>query len=275
MHLSHLRLLVGRLLRAFILATLIVLLAETQLYEIKAAAGKGLGVFATQAIKCGTRIMAEKPIIHIKQGDPTIRESVDAYLHLSQAEQTVFISLHHYISPNLHSWKQFFLAEGVKEEDVNAFVHVMAVYEVNSFPADDGSILCPEASRMNHSCLPNVHHSWNKSRRCLTVHALRDIAAGEEIQTSYVELCLNSRQREKALDEYGFKCGCAACDATTDLGRVSNARRDQLYKVDKELNELVKGTRPMQRLQQILNALVEEKGLLSEEGLENIRLTLR
>lgn len=37
----------------------------------------------------------------------------------------------------------------------------MAIYETNAFEAGLGSVIYPEASRINHSCLPNVHHCWN------------------------------------------------------------------------------------------------------------------
>lgn len=41
--------------------------ASTKLFEVKAAAGKGLGVFAFRDPKCGTRIMYERPLIHLNQ----------------------------------------------------------------------------------------------------------------------------------------------------------------------------------------------------------------
>lgn len=41
----------------------------TKLYEVKAAAGKGLGVFAVRDLKCGTRLMCDRPLIHLTQGN--------------------------------------------------------------------------------------------------------------------------------------------------------------------------------------------------------------
>ena len=72
-----------------------------------------------------------------------------------------------------------------KWDDVDA----VCTWAVNCFSAgNDVSGIVLTASRMNHSCLPNVHHHFNTALGRLTVHALRDIKSGEEIETSYGHL---------------------------------------------------------------------------------------
>ena len=217
--------------------------------------------------------MAERPIIHVAQAETDICDFINAFATMSSRKQNIFLSLHHHARPTLNLWRQTFLSIGQNDVEVTTFVHLMAIYEVNNFRAGEGSVLCPEASRINHSCVPNVHHSWNKSLGRLTVHAIKDIAAGEEIQTTYVDVCLGRSQREKLLDEYAFKCDCAACDVSTTFGRASDQRRERLHQIDKELTLLSRATSPLQGVQQLFNMLVDETGLLSEEGLENVRLT--
>ena len=65
-------------------------------------------------------------------------------------------------------------------------------------------VICPKASRVNHPCLPNVYHCWNKSIGGQTVHAVKDIATGEEILTTYAKICIDHSEREKQLERYGF-----------------------------------------------------------------------
>jgi len=73
----------------------------------------------------------------------------------------------------------------------------MAIYETNTFEVGEGSIICPEALRINYLYLPNVYYYWNKSIRREIVHVVKDIAASEEILTTYVKICINYAKREK------------------------------------------------------------------------------
>ena len=64
---------------------------------------------------------------------------------------------------------------------------VMAVFATNNFlipPSELGVFVT--ASRLNHSCVPNVHHSYNPTLKSATVYAIRDIEPNEELLTSYI-----------------------------------------------------------------------------------------
>ncbi|KAK8151217.1 hypothetical protein BKA80DRAFT_184592, partial [Phyllosticta citrichinensis] len=74
--------------------------------------------------------------------------------------------------------------------------------------------ICAEASRLNHSCTPNIQFTWNENvlGGAITMHALRDILPGEEITASYVDLLRSTAERkEKLHNAYGFDCACAVC----------------------------------------------------------------
>jgi len=60
--------------------------------------------------------------------------------------------------------------------------------------------------------------------------ALRDIAAGEEITTTYLhETELSSKERKRILKEtWGFECTCSACAADADETRESDKRLAQI-----------------------------------------------
>ena len=43
----------------------------------------------------------------------------------------------------------------------------------------------PVVRRFNYECRSNIQHTWNSSRKHETIHAIRDIKAGEEITIFY------------------------------------------------------------------------------------------
>ncbi|KAL8730712.1 MAG: hypothetical protein Q9166_003904 [cf. Caloplaca sp. 2 TL-2023] len=163
-----------------------------QIYEIKATASKGLGVFATQDIRRGTRIMCERPLIHSKR--QSLADIPSEFLKISSDDQGRLLSLHRQKQEELDVLRRQVLhaRQGTGETpsalSVEEQLEIMAIFESNSFEADDGAILCHHASRINHSCLPNVHHSWNELLGRETVHAVQDIAAGQEILTTYTKI---------------------------------------------------------------------------------------
>lgn len=77
----------------------------------------------------------------------------------------------------------------------------------------DGTALYLVASTMNHSCDPNI--GFGRSDVFAgTMCARRDIAVGEELQASYIELDGEpglAVRRDALRKRYGFRCTCARC----------------------------------------------------------------
>ena len=81
----------------------------------------------------------------------------------------------------------------------------------------------PAGALLNHSCAPNCSLSYSLTDggvagspgdRChvQTIRALVDIAAGEELLHSYVEIATPYSERSRNLtDAYGFECRCKLC----------------------------------------------------------------
>ncbi|RKF54843.1 SET domain and MYND-type zinc finger protein 6 [Erysiphe neolycopersici] len=68
----------------------------------------------------------------------------------------------------------------------------------------------PTISLVNHSCVPNAHVV--SEGRIMTLHSLLNIAAGEEIFISYVDVeqpCLT--RRDQLWKTYFFWCECTSC----------------------------------------------------------------
>ena len=87
------------------------------------------------------------------------------------------------------------------------------------------------ASRFNHSCIPNAHFTWNPDigqdgQGRLTVHAIRDIAFGDEVVVNYrTENSYKERaaRMQELRDDYGFNCTCPVC-ATHSVQSEQNRR---------------------------------------------------
>jgi hypothetical protein len=77
-----------------------------------------------------------------------------------------------------------------------------------------GSAVYATLARINHSCAPNARQEHVISTGDERVVASRDIAAGEEVNISYIDICQpTSRRREQLLASYRFNCVCKSCSA--------------------------------------------------------------
>lgn len=107
---------------------------------------------------------------------------------------------------------------------------VLAIYAANAF----GSVFLL-GSRINHSCLPNIHFAYNSMLKEETFHAIRDIMAGEELTIMYINGTNRTRDQRKAeLDKWGFTCSCPVCEDTLQ-GKEREEKRAQLFALDQEL----------------------------------------
>lgn len=194
------------------------------LYVIKASPGKGLGMFATNDILQGTRILAEKPFFslaerpEVSDSDPHAPSDISqAFDRLPPSEQSKYMSLHCPERPDSSS--------------------IFSIYEANCFEMGSGTCICLDASRINHSCVPNAYFSWNASIGRETLHAVKDIPMGEEITISYCPAYHTLDERKRKLEPYVFTCRCPACRPDTVFGIRSQVRRQQMLDLHEEIAE--------------------------------------
>jgi hypothetical protein len=139
------------------------------IFEVKEIPGKGRGLVARLDIAMGTRILCEKPLLTAPSMPPN---QVETYLAaklkaLPKASQRQILSLHNK-SPG-------------KFPFTNTF-------KTNALPCGLDSLtgaLYPTICLINHSCIPNVQHTWNSEAEHETIHAIRPIKLQEEITISY------------------------------------------------------------------------------------------
>lgn len=94
--------------------------------------------------------------------------------------------------------------------------------------------LYPTAARVNHCCAGNApHYAWNANLGKLTLHAVKDIAEGEEVTVCYLERHSGRAERWKKLD--GFTCTCSLC--SLEGQRLEES--DQRLQLSFELCELL------------------------------------
>ena len=223
---------------------------ESELYELKEVPGKGMGMFAKAKIPRGQLVIAEKALFTVPSLAMFSPDTVEdrCMSKLSPDEKRLFQSLSDSHSPSKPSF--------------------IGILQTNSLPLGENATtggLFPTIARINHSCLPNVKHSWNSLEKVEKIYALKDIEAGEEILTSYLNVYTTRSDRLRALkDKFNFECKCPAC-SVTDAKAVqeSDRRRSTIAMLD----ELVPSQASVQP-QAALRSLEKLLDLLKEEGMD-------
>lgn len=259
----------------------------SQQFELRKTHDKGFGLFATAPIPLGELIICEEPILRITGEE--VHSVWGSYCRLNQAQKVAFDCLFGYQAENLNFERAArkdivdpnddSMDEDDIEELVTDAVRVMKIFSVNNFhlPPDDLGIFAT-SSRLNHSCVPNVHHSYNPILKRTTVYAVKDIEAGEELCITYLggkgHYWVRPQRIEQLRANYGFTCNCPAC---SDRTGASNVRREQMASIAWGLEEFKKGSKPANQYipADRLNALKQAEDLISvmlEEGVVTIEL---
>ncbi|CAE7569484.1 set5 [Symbiodinium sp. CCMP2456] len=194
-------------------------------FTVEAIDGKGLGALATVLIRRGDRVLQEAPLICMdtKQTsalDQTAWQALDELLRkqvecLRSDEEARF-------------WA---LGDAFTEGEKTA----AGVFCTNAVSCEGQAMLFPQTSRMNHSCRPNVVHSWQGEDGLMVLHATRAIQPGEELCICYVPGFLSQEQRQAQLmRRWRFSCCCPACKSES-TGR-SDELRLRLAALDAQLS---------------------------------------
>lgn len=187
-------------------------------FEKRDTPDKGVGLFALRKIPIGTRIICEEALLKIPCNDVGL--TLEAYSRLPRKKKNIYDNLYAYAPKNLDFKKEILLTIGnIDDEEVLAgHVKVMSIFAANDFVLADqiGVGVFANASRINHSCVPNVHFTNNGQLiNKETVHTARDIEKGEELLATYIgpQACYQRTElRQKHLSKhYGFECKCPAC----------------------------------------------------------------
>lgn len=183
-------------------ASSIPLAAMSKPYAIKPIPGKGKGIVALTKIPRGTRLLDEEPLFKHAHEQIAGHDEVvaKALRNVTRDQQRAFFSLH-----NAYGKEHCGPLLGIVR--TNALQLAQLGYDAK----ESGLFL--ECALFNHDCRPNAYASWNTRIGRQTIHATRDIEAGEEITISYLgEFFLQSVERQERLGAlFLFTCCCKHC----------------------------------------------------------------
>ncbi|ORY10231.1 hypothetical protein BCR34DRAFT_625347 [Clohesyomyces aquaticus] len=221
-------------------------ISELPLFEIENISHKGRGLVARCNISKGTRILCEKPLLTLRPMAPGDAEKVLAtqLKALPKESQRQFLSLHN-TKPGQHPFT--------------------GIVKTNALPCGPDSPIggvYPTICLINHSCIPNSHHSWNNNTEQETIHAIRPIKAGEEITISYDRGGTSSVRRTFLKEAFDFDCHCHRCSLLTPELGASDARRSLIQSLDDAIGDPFRmASRPKDSLRDcssLLQALRDE-----------------
>lgn len=207
--------------------------------------GKGVGLVANRTIKRGERVMLWQPtfVIHPKLTDHVppedLRYILDAALLRLPAERRRAF---------LQQMGQF---GGHRVSDIlltNAFQ--MDVGGEGGEGQHLGNF--PDVSRFNHDCRPNVAFRIDGQLAHHT-HAVRDIAAGEELTLAYMNPFETYAVRQQhILQSWGFKCTCRHCSISEEDIRASDARLYEIEELEAILGDLMDDKASVEMVERLL-----------------------
>ena len=219
-------------------------------FELKDSPGKGMGLFAKKKIPRGQLVIAEKPLFAV---------SAPLFFNIEKIERDCLSKL------NPKEKQSFYELKDAFSPSKPSFIGIL---HTNSLPLGVNSTtggIFPLISRINHSCVLNVKHSWNSLEKMEKIYAIKDIEQGEEILTSYLEIYQTKANRQRNLKEkFNFECSCPACSLVDPkLEQESDRRRLTISQLD-ELVPIQANVQPLAAMRR-LDKLLE---LLKEEGME-------
>ncbi|KAJ5522090.1 hypothetical protein N7527_006205 [Penicillium freii] len=195
------------------------------LYEVKPVPGKGHGLVARFNIAKGQLIISEKAFFTTSNATSAaiIEKLISIELRkLPKDAQRQFLSLHN----NFPGKKPF-----------------SGIVRTNALPCGPDSPIggiYPTISRINHSCLPNAHNSWNSASGYENIYAVRFIKAGEEITIPYDHGGPSDERRRHLKDAFGFDCNCSICSRQPAELKQSDERRRQIQHLDAEIGNALR-----------------------------------
>jgi hypothetical protein len=230
--------------------------------EVKESAGKGLGVFATADIPCGTRVLAEEPLLKVDEENGSTKDILLAFEKLSVSQKESYLQLREFAGA---AFKCSAEAEIGRDWEAMSPLErkILAIWAANAF----GHVFLL-GSRFNHSCIPNIHFAYNPDLGKETFHAVRNITAGEELTITYIDGINRTKgQRLAELDKREFVCDCPACE-NTEEGAMKETKRAEMFHLDQNLAIELRLHTPAAwsqalRLAQRLAAMQKSEGLLT------------
>lgn len=262
------------------------------MFELRRSPGKGLGLFATKNIPKGCRILCEEPLVALPAGTQSTLSIWQQFDEMTVTQKAKYEQLTSGEGSRSHALESIIcsrLADSFESEELEEAVanelRWRAIFNTNCVTMGTrsqwGVGVFEYYSRLNHSCTPNVFNSYNATIQKEVVHAIKPIAKGEELVTSYITNVRTAKQRQLELQRYGFTCKCEACygpDARDhDRKRQRLFDLDQAFAVDAKSDSMFgsrSGGLPSTGSRRLFAKAKENVRLLEEEGLTGMEVAM-
>ncbi|RYO77507.1 hypothetical protein DL762_009221 [Monosporascus cannonballus] len=112
------------------------------------------------------------------------------------------------------------------------------IVKTNALSCGSGAIaggVYPTICRINHSCRPSCYNNWNEDLELETIHAIKDIGAGEEITIDYSDGGPFDTRRINLQQSFGFDCDCVVCSLPPAELKASDDRRRRIQALDEAI----------------------------------------
>lgn len=213
------------------------------MYQIRHAGAKGLGVFAKHGLARGTRVIAERPVLAVKN-EREVFAAAERLAAQDRSDLSQFSINEAKRSSGFDwaaaAWHQLRNGSIPRRSTTTESLNTLDVFRNNNFDIGNHTqAMFQDISRINHTCVPNCQGNFNSAIGQFTIHAIRPIDADEEVTISYLDEHAATREsRQSRLHNgYGFHCNCPICHDDTQVGRESEERRRRMQDKLKEYAE--------------------------------------
>ncbi|KAI1854736.1 hypothetical protein JX265_002373 [Neoarthrinium moseri] len=240
---------------------------ESPRWMVAEVPGKGMGLIATQNLEMGDHIMSTSASVMIDYS--VFYEVTEAQLLEMQAAAVENLPKRHrtaFLNLSTHDHAENYQTQVSKVILTNAFdiQDTGLVTKKNDDEEENFYTVFPEISRMNHDCRPNADYQFDPETYTQHVHAVRRIAAGEEITISYIDPIQTQKDRLNRLNNsWHFPCSCSACTQNKHFTAASDARIQQILELRKQLRNWDPYSQATPSMAELLVSLYEEERLWS------------
>lgn len=199
-------------------------------FELSHCATKGIGAYATSAIRRGERILQDRPLVCWEEPDGDncdLQASSEAWAACDRDLFAILRTKDAAVQATFWDLADAFSEPGHDKTAVG-------ILYTNGVQAGRTARVYPRLARFNHSCRPNVHHARQSSTAVEVMHATRNIEAGEELCISYLfpPYRVRADRQQRLRQRWGFTCACEVCSLQGDDHRRSDELRRRLAALD-------------------------------------------
>ncbi|KAI1371250.1 SET domain-containing protein [Hypoxylon crocopeplum] len=196
--------------------------AATLPFHVAEIPGKGIGIVADRSIRKGETILVRSP---------TMLVQTSPHVGLEPGTRDVLYDLA--VEKLPAKGQELFVSQMGKDVYDKIETNCFQMY-IDGADESGSHLGCyPEISRFNHDCRPNIHYRITNMTH--TTVAARDIAPGEELSISYIELMLSREERRSRLRKWGFECSCSHCSMSDSEIAASDARLRRIEELETAL----------------------------------------